>query len=61
MPRIDYILMSPDLFARVQAGGIFRKGVWGGTNGTLWDHYSEMKKLSDAASNHAAIWAEIDI
>jgi endonuclease/exonuclease/phosphatase family metal-dependent hydrolase len=59
--KIDYILISPDLFAKVQAGGIFRKGVWGGTNGTLWEHYPEMKKLADAASDHAAIWAEIDI
>jgi endonuclease/exonuclease/phosphatase family metal-dependent hydrolase len=59
--KIDYLLMSPDLFANVQQGGIFRKGVWGGTNGTLWEHYPEMKKLADAASDHAAIWAEIDV
>jgi hypothetical protein len=49
------------LFAKVQAGGIFRKGVLGGKNGDLWEIYPEMKKLLNGASDHAAIWAEIDI
>ena len=59
--KIDYILLSPELFARTKAGGIFRMGVWGGKNGTLFSHYPEMTKASEAASDHAAIWAEIDI
>ena len=59
--KIDYILLSPELFARTKAGGIFRMGVWGGKNGTLFPHYPEMTKASEAASDHAAIWAEIDI
>ncbi len=59
--KIDYLLLSPELFARVRKGGIFRKGVWGGKNGTLWEIYPEMKKEADAASDHAAIWAEIDL
>jgi hypothetical protein len=53
--------MSPALFAKATAGGIFRMGVWGDTNGTLFPHYPEMKKAADAASDHAAIWADIDI
>jgi endonuclease/exonuclease/phosphatase family metal-dependent hydrolase len=40
--KIDYILLSPQLFDKVTSGSIFRKGVWGGTNGTLFDHYPEM-------------------
>src|SRR5262249_21779618 len=36
--KFDYILLSPDLFNKVTAGGILRKGVWGGTNGTLFPH-----------------------
>ena len=40
-------------------GGIFRKGVWGGKNGTLWEHYPDMTKAAEAASDHAAIWADI--
>lgn len=59
--KIDYILLSPSLFDRVSGGGIFRKGVWGGKNGTLFEHYEEMISSSDAASDHAAIWAEIDL
>jgi endonuclease/exonuclease/phosphatase family metal-dependent hydrolase len=59
--KIDYILLSPDLFAKATAGGIFRKGVWGGKNGTLFEHYDEMTKEVEAASDHAAIWAELDI
>ncbi len=59
--KIDYILLSPSLFAKVERGGIFRKGVWGGKHGTLWEHYPEMRNADDAASDHAAIWAEIDI
>ncbi|MFZ1884579.1 MAG: endonuclease/exonuclease/phosphatase family protein [Rhodoplanes sp.] len=59
--KIDYILLSPELFARTKAGGIFRMGVWGGKNGTLFPHYPEITKAVEAASDHAAIWAEIDI
>ena len=40
--KIDYILLSPVLFQRVHRGGVFRKGVWGGKNGTLWEIYPEM-------------------
>jgi endonuclease/exonuclease/phosphatase family metal-dependent hydrolase len=59
--KIDYILLSPDLFAAMKAGGILRKGVWGGKNGTLFPHYPEITKPAEAASDHAAIWAELDI
>jgi endonuclease/exonuclease/phosphatase family metal-dependent hydrolase len=57
--KLDYILLSPALFNRVAAGGVWRKGVWGGVNGTLFPHYEEMKKPVHAASDHAAIWADI--
>jgi endonuclease/exonuclease/phosphatase family metal-dependent hydrolase len=59
--KIDYVLLSPALFSAVKAGGIFRKGVWGGKNGTLFEHYPEITKASEAASDHAAIWAELSI
>jgi endonuclease/exonuclease/phosphatase family metal-dependent hydrolase len=58
--KIDYLLLSPVLFNLVQAGGIFRKGVWGGVNGTLFPHYEEITKPIHAASDHAAIWADIE-
>jgi endonuclease/exonuclease/phosphatase family metal-dependent hydrolase len=59
--KIDYLLMSPALFAKARRGGIFRKGVWGGKNGTLWEIYPEMEHAAQAASDHAAIWAEIEV
>jgi endonuclease/exonuclease/phosphatase family metal-dependent hydrolase len=58
--KIDYLLLSPALFDLVKAGGIFRKGVWGGAKGTLFPHYEEMTKPVHAASDHAAIWADIE-
>lgn len=59
--KIDYLLLSPELMTRVSRGGIFRKGVWPGVRPQKWDKYDEMEKPVHAASDHAAIWAEIDI
>ncbi len=59
--KIDYILLSPGLFAKVQGGGVMRKGVWGGKKGDLWPHFPEMKKEIDAASDHAALWANLKV
>jgi endonuclease/exonuclease/phosphatase family metal-dependent hydrolase len=59
--KIDYLLLSPALLAKTSAGGINRLGVWGGTNGTLFPHFPEITREVEAASDHAAIWADIDI
>lgn len=59
--KLDYILMSPELSARVASAGIERRGVWGGKNGTLFAHFDEIRTEKDAASDHAALWAEADI
>jgi hypothetical protein len=59
--KIDYILLSPDLFAKVTGGGVFRKGVWPGSRPARWEVFQELKKPEQAASDHAAIWADIDI
>ena len=59
--KIDYILLSPALFGRVTGGGVFRRGVWGGTNGTLFPHYPTMTKPIHAASDHAAIYADLNL
>jgi endonuclease/exonuclease/phosphatase family metal-dependent hydrolase len=42
-------------------GDFFRKGVWGGKNGTLWEIYPEMTAPIHAASDHAAIWADLNL
>lgn len=59
--KIDYILLSPALFDKATAGGIFRMGVWGGKNGDLFPHFPEITREVEAASDHAAIWAELDV
>lgn len=59
--RIDYILLSPALFARVTGGSYFRLGVWGGKNGDLFPHYPEITRAIHAASDHAAVVADLDL
>lgn len=59
--KIDYILLSPALFARVTNARIFRKGVWGGKNGDLWPVYPTMTAKVHQASDHAAIYADIKL
>lgn len=59
--KLDYILMSPKLASKVQQGGIERRGVWGGVNGTLFPHFPEVKTAKDAASDHAALWVDLDL
>lgn len=59
--KIDYILCSPELMAKMKAGGICHMGVWGGKNGTLFPHYPTIHNKNEAASDHAAIWADFDI
>jgi endonuclease/exonuclease/phosphatase family metal-dependent hydrolase len=59
--KIDYILLSPALFKQTRGGGVFRNGVWGGKNGDMFPHYAEITTEQEAASDHAAIWAEIDV
>jgi hypothetical protein len=45
----------------VTAGAINRMGVWGGKHGTLFPHYPTMTEPVHAASDHAAIWAEVEV
>jgi endonuclease/exonuclease/phosphatase family metal-dependent hydrolase len=59
--KIDYILLSPALFAKVTNGGVERRGVWGGTTGTLFPHFPEITKAIEAASDHAAVFADLNL
>lgn len=59
--KIDYLLLSPDLFSKITAAGVERRGMWGGTNGTLWPHFAEVEKAIHAGSDHAAVWADINL
>lgn len=59
--KIDYLLLSPALFAHVKAGGVIRRGMWPGSKPKRWDSYAELKRPQDAASDHAALWVDLDI
>ena len=59
--KFDYILMSQKLLTKVQQGGIERRGVWGGKNGTLFPHFPEIQKKIHAPSDHAALWVDLDL
>lgn len=57
--KIDYLLLSPSLFSRITASGLFRKGAWPGKSPKRWDVYPELEKPIHAASDHHLIWCEI--
>ena len=59
--KIDFLLMSPKLAARVRGGGIERRGVWGGSKGTLFPHLETITTAVDAASDHALLWVDLDL
>jgi endonuclease/exonuclease/phosphatase family metal-dependent hydrolase len=56
--KLDYLLMSPALAARVTAAGVERRGVWGGVNGTLFPHLPEITAKIESASDHAALFVD---
>jgi endonuclease/exonuclease/phosphatase family metal-dependent hydrolase len=63
--RLDYILVSPELGAKITAGGVFRKGLWGTpTNHNPprdWTIFPEITASVEAASDHAAVWVDLDL
>jgi endonuclease/exonuclease/phosphatase family metal-dependent hydrolase len=59
--KIDYILLSPKLFQRVEKGGVFRKGMWPGSRPKRWDTFPELTRPQEAGSDHAAVWVDVDL
>ncbi len=57
--KIDYILASPKLFGAITSAGVFRQGCF--TASGRWPMYPTLKKAEQAASDHAAIWADFGI
>lgn len=57
--KIDYLLLSPAMFARVKSSGLFRKGAWPGAR-KKWEVYPELTEEVHAASDHHLIWCEIE-
>jgi len=60
--KIDYLLLSPGLHGKVKAGGVNRKGLWhGDRTQNPWELLPTLTKEEEAASDHAAIWVELDL
>lgn len=57
--KIDYLLLSPALMSKVTDGGIFRRGVFSASG--RWPFFDTVKEKVQQASDHAAIWADIDL
>lgn len=58
--KIDYILLAPALYDVVEAAGIFRKGVWHGPHvQNPWPMFDTLTRPEQAASDRAAIWADL--
>jgi endonuclease/exonuclease/phosphatase family metal-dependent hydrolase len=57
--KIDYLLLSPALFDRVTASGLFRMGAWPGRQPPRWTVYPELEREVHVASDHHVIWADI--
>ena len=54
--NIDYILLSPTLWATVSAVGVERRGVWAPRT---FPHFPEIGSAVEAASDHAAVWVDL--
>lgn len=57
--KIDYLLLSPALMSKVTDGGIFRKGVFSASG--QWPFFDTITQKVHQASDHAAIWADINL
>lgn len=60
--KIDYLLLSPALQGKVRAGGVNRKGLWRGPRTQdPWEMLPTLTKEVEAASDHAAVWVELEL
>ena len=60
--KIDYVLLSPALYAKATGGAVLRTGVWRGPRTkNPWPIYDTLTAEVHAASDHAAIYADIDL
>ena len=61
--RLDYLFISHSLVPAFAGGAIFRKGLWGTrkTRPHAWQTYPEITTADQKASDHAAIYLDLDI
>jgi endonuclease/exonuclease/phosphatase family metal-dependent hydrolase len=56
--KIDYLLFSPDLWKRVQAVDVERRGVWAPHTFKSFEH---VVSKATQASDHALLYADVDV
>jgi endonuclease/exonuclease/phosphatase family metal-dependent hydrolase len=56
--KLDYLIMSPQLGARLRDTGIERRGSY---HPNTWEPFDTVKNASEEASDHHLVWAEFDI
>ncbi len=56
--KIDYLLMSPALRARLQHTGIERRGSY---HPNTWEPFDTVKSAADEASDHHLVWADFEL
>jgi endonuclease/exonuclease/phosphatase family metal-dependent hydrolase len=60
--KIDYLLLSPELFATVQSAAYHRAGVYRGPRvKNPWVMYNTIRSPLEQASDHAAVWANLKL
>jgi endonuclease/exonuclease/phosphatase family metal-dependent hydrolase len=59
--KIDYILLSPDLFDAETIGGVVRQGMWPDVKPAKWEKLPTLTREVEAASDHAAVWVDLDV
>src|SRR3990172_21949 len=56
--KFDYILLSPALWSKVRNVGVERRGIWAPRT---FPHFPEVTGPQNAASDHAAVWVDLDV
>ena len=60
--KIDYILLSPALFTTITDAGYNRSGVFHGPRvKNAWPMLDTLSKPLEQASDHAAVWADLNV
>ena len=61
--RLDYVFISQSLESAFHTGGIFRTGLWGTRQSrpTNWVTYPDMTRSEEQASDHAAVFIELNL
>lgn len=55
--KLDYLIMSPELRARLENTGVERRGSY---HPSTWTPFDTVTKASEQASDHHLVWADFD-